>query len=171
MQVKTRLLKNCAKYFKEIHFEFMWSGTPQQNGVIEWESAKIYFWIHAMMAHTGLYEKIKTGLWPECATTVTKLENIIVNQHEEKCAHKKFYEKIPDYEKHLRTLGEMGFVWSITTLKFKLDDRVMTCMFLGYVKNHNGGTYRMLDLHTKNIILSREIIFLNKTYGECVSRK
>ena len=43
------------------------------------------------MAHTGLHENLKTGLWPKCAATSSKLENIMVNTHKEKCAHKKFY--------------------------------------------------------------------------------
>ena len=44
-------------------------------------------------------------------------------------------------------------------------------MFLGYAKNHTGGTLRMLNLRTKNIVLNRDVIWLNKTYGEYVSRK
>ena len=56
------------------------------------------------MAHSGLHENIKTGIWPKYATNVTKLENSMVNLHEEKCAHKKFYVKMPDYAKYLNTL-------------------------------------------------------------------
>ena len=44
-------------------------------------------------------------------------------------------------------------------------------MFLGYAQNHTGGTYRMLNLHTKFIVLSRDIIWPKKTYGQYVSRK
>ena len=61
--------------------------------------------MHAMMAHIGLHENLKNGIWPKCAATKTKLENIMVNPHEEKIAHKKFYERMPDYEKYLSTLG------------------------------------------------------------------
>ena len=55
--------------------------------------------------NTGLHENLKTVLWPKCVATVTKLENIMVNPHEEKCAHERFYGKIPDYAKYLRTFG------------------------------------------------------------------
>ena len=55
--------------------------------------------MRVMMVHEGLHENIKTGIWPECAATTTKLENIKVNPHKEKCAHEKFYGKIPDYAK------------------------------------------------------------------------
>ena len=59
----------------------------------------------------------------------------MVNPHKEKCAHEKFYKKIPDYAKYLNTLGEMGVVRSIATIKEKLEDRGKTCMFLGYAQN------------------------------------
>ena len=52
------------------------------------------------MAHTGLHENLKTGLWPKCAATTTKLENNMVNPHGEKYTHDKSYEKMPDYVKH-----------------------------------------------------------------------
>ena len=69
-----------------------------------------------MMAHMRLHENPNTSIWPECATTTTKPENIMVNPHEEKCAHKKFYGKIPDYTKSLKTLGGMRVIHSITTV-------------------------------------------------------
>ena len=43
-------------------------------------------------------------------------------------------------------------------------------MFLGSVKNHTGGTHRMLNLRTKHIVLSHDIIWLDKTYGEYASK-
>ena len=63
--------------------------------------------MRTMMAHTGIHDKLKTGLCPECATNSTKLENIMINPHEEKCAHDKFYNNITDYKKNLKTYGKM----------------------------------------------------------------
>ena len=88
-----------------------------------------------------------------------------------KCAHNKFYGEIPDYAKHLRNFVEMGVVRIIVNIKFKLDDQIITYFFLGYAQNHMGGTYHMLNLRTKLIVLSRESISINKTYREYVSRK
>ena len=51
----------------------------------------------------------------------------------------------------------MGVVRSIATVK-KMEYRRMSCMFLGYAQNNTGGTYRMLNINTKRIILIREII-------------
>ena len=44
-------------------------------------------------------------------------------------------------------------------------------MFLGYAQNYTGGTYHMLNIRSKHIVLSRDVIWLNKNYGEYVSRK
>ena len=76
--------------------------------MVERGFAALYYEMHMMMNHRVLNEKLNTDLWPECAETTTKLENILVNLHKEKCAHKKFYGKIPDYAKYLRAFGEMG---------------------------------------------------------------
>ena len=103
-------------------------------------------------------------------STVTKLENIMVNSHKEKCPYKKFHGKIPDYAKYLRTFGEMVVVRSIATVKSRLEYQVMTYMFLGYAQNHIGGTYHMLNIRTKIIVLSCDVIWLNKTYCAYISK-
>ena len=65
----------------------------------------------------------------------------------------------------------MVVVRSIATIKAKLGDRGKICMFLGYAQKNTDSTFRMLNIRTKLIVLSRDIIWLNKTYGEYVSRK
>ena len=44
-------------------------------------------------------------------------------------------------------------------------------MFLDYAKNHAGGKYRMLNLRGKRILLSCDVTWIKKTYGEQISRK
>ena len=36
-----------------------------------------------MIDHVGIHENFKTGLWPECMSTATKIENMMVNPHKE----------------------------------------------------------------------------------------
>ena len=55
--------------------------------------------------------------------------------------------------------------------KIKIKDQGKTCMFLGYSQNHTSGTYHMLNLCSKRIVLSRDVIWINKTYGEYISGK
>ena len=93
---------------------------------------------------------------------MTKLDNIMVNPDEEKCAHEHFYRKMTDYTKYLCTLVEMGVVRSIATVNEKLEDQGMDCMLLVYAQINTGGTHRTLNLRTKLIILRCEIIWLEK---------
>ena len=44
-------------------------------------------------------------------------------------------------------------------------------MFLGYMQNHTGGTYRMINIRTNYIVLNRDVICLNKTYKDYTSRE
>jgi hypothetical protein len=44
-------------------------------------------------------------------------------------------------------------------------------MFVGYSVHHANDIYRMLNLYTKSIIQSRNIIWLNETYHDCIERK
>ena len=42
-------------------------------------------------------------------------------------------------------------------------------MHIGYIKNHTGGTYLMLNLSKKHAVISHHVICMNETYGEYVS--
>ena len=64
----------------------------------------------------------------------------------------------------------MGVVWIVVSIKSKLEDQGITSMFLGYARNHKGSACHLLNLLTKLIVLIRDNIWLNKTYGEYVSR-
>ena len=64
-----------------------------------------------------------------------------------------------NYEKHSKDFGEMGVVRSISTLKYNIENQGMT--FLGYAKNHMGGTYSMLNIRTKLIALRRDVTWMN----------
>ena len=82
---KTQVKKGSQRKFHEElrknKFEFTSPGTPHQNGVVEQVFASLYSRMRLMITHAGLHENIKTGIWPKCAATVTKLENIMVNTH------------------------------------------------------------------------------------------
>ena len=65
----------------------------------------------------------------------------------------------------------MGVIYSISTIKSKVEYQGMMCVFLGYAKHHTGGTYCMLNLRTKRTTLCCGIIWTNKTQGKYVSRK
>jgi hypothetical protein len=43
-----------------------------------------------------------------------------------------------------------------------LKDKGTVVMFLGYAKDHSGDVYRFLKMGTKRVVLSRDVIRLNK---------
>ena len=81
----------------------------------------------------------------------------------EKSAYQKFYNDNPQFEKHLKTFGEIGIVTTKPgpKIKNKLEDRGAKCMFVGYAANHAGNVYRMLDLKTKRVLISRDVTWMN----------
>ena len=46
-------------------------------------------------------------------------------------------------------------------MRSKLDNKEKTCMFVGYAEDHAGDVYRFLNIHTKRIIMSRDVRWLN----------
>ena len=46
-------------------------------------------------------------------------------------------------------------------MRSKLENRGKTCMFVGYADEHTKGVNRFLNIHTKRIILSRDMRWLN----------
>jgi len=51
-------------------------------------------------------------------------------------------------------------------IKGKLENKGMECIFVGYAENHTGDVYRLLNLKTDKIVLSRDVVWLNKTFEE-----
>ena len=116
-----------------------------------------------MLIQAGLEPKHKGELWCEVISTATKLDNIMVRPERTKPPHTLFYGKDATYAKNLRTFGEMAVVaiHEGKKMRSKLDDRGKTCMFVGYAEDHTKDVYRFLNIHTKRIILSRDVRWLN----------
>ena len=96
-------------------------------------------------------------------STAPKLDNIMVRPERAKPPHTMFYGKDAKYMKYMRTFGEMAVVaiHEGKTMRSKLDNRGKTCMFVGYAEDHAGDVYKFLNIHTKRIIMSRDVRWLN----------
>ena len=99
----------------------------------------------AMLIQAGLEAKYKEEFWCEVISTATKLDNIMVRPERTKPPHTLFYGEDAKYARSLRTSGEMAVV----------------AMFVGYADDHTKDVYRFLNIHTKRIILSRDVRWLN----------
>ena len=63
-------------------------------------------------------------------------------------------------------LGKWEWYKITARKKLKLEDRIMTCIFLGYAQNHMGGTYCTLNIRMKCVVLSCDVLGGNKTYDK-----
>jgi hypothetical protein len=76
-----------------------------------------------------------------------------------------FYQGIkPKWVAHLRTWGEAGVVKLKTLSTAKLEDRGVTCMFVGYAEDHSSDCYRMWDPKTNSFHVTRDIIWLRRMF-------
>jgi hypothetical protein len=66
---------------------------------------------------------------------------------------------------NLKRFGEMCMV----TTKNKIQGTV--CVFVGYAVNHADDVYRLLNSETKSIIISRDVVWLNKSYVAWIKSK
>ena len=75
--------------------------------------------------------------------------------------------------KFLRSFGEMAVIAISDDRKMrsKLDTRGRTGIFVGYADDHAGNVYRFINVETKQIILSRDIQWLNSFWKEYKKRR
>ena len=147
-------------------FEYTAPGTPQQNGVVERAFATLYGKVRAMLNWAGLSEEMRTGLWAECASTATKTDNLLVDEFSNKCPYEKFFNKLPKYHDKLHIFGEVGVIKNLNVkMQPKLDNKGTECLFVGYSDTHSGEVCRMFCPKTRAIRLSRDIAWLDVSYG------
>ena len=157
----------------KIDFEYTPVGTPQHNGVVERAFATLYGRVRAMFNRAGIYDENRKILWAECAAVATFLDGILVENSKDKCKHEMFYGSMPIFAKKLRTFGEMGVVLDQKNrkIKQKLSNRGKTHIFVGYSSRHSSDVYRMYNLETKRVTVTRDIRWLSMTYGEYLNEE
>jgi hypothetical protein len=74
----------------------------------------------------------------------------------------------PKWISNLRTFGEMAIIarHSDKKIRSKLSDRGNVVMFVGYSDIHEKDVYQFMNIATKKTMLSRDVIWLNKTYSQ-----
>jgi hypothetical protein len=161
------LQKKCEKEGLGIQFEYTAPGTPQLNGRVERKFATLYGRVRAMLNGAHLTTDLRHGLWTEAARTATDLENTLVSVSKPVAAFNQFYEKELPGIRNAHPFGEIGIVnhHKGKTLRGKLDDRGRACLHLGRASDQPRDTYRFLNLETRRVIHSRDVLWLDKTYG------
>ena len=125
------------------------------------------------MITAGFSQQDKRKFLCEVISTATKLDNIMVRKERTKPPYTLFYNDEPKYMKFLRSFGEMTVI-AISDgkkMRSKLDTRGRTGIFVGYADDHAGNVYRFINIQTKQIILNRDIQWLNSFWKEYKKRR
>ena len=164
------LEKACKQRQLGLQFEFTGPRTPQRNGKVKRKFQTLYGRIRAMFNDSGIADELRHGLWAECASTASFYENRIVNKTTQQSPLQLMYNKQFKGSKNLKTFGEICVVTTKKAIQGKLNDRGTVGLFVGYPDNHSADVYRIFNIKTKQIIKSRDLIWLNLSYGNWKSK-
>ncbi|XP_021715949.1 uncharacterized protein LOC110683848 [Chenopodium quinoa] len=141
-----------------VHTQLSCPDTPQQNGVVERK--------HKHLLETGralfFQSKVPARFWGDCIMAAT----YIINRMPLKSVgfvtpYERLYGSAPDLS-HLKIFGCLCYISTSKTHRNKLDPRATPCVFLGYPPNQKA--YKVLNLATNKISISRDVIFYEKYF-------
>jgi len=148
-----------------IVFEYTVPGTPEQNGIVERAFVTMLGKTRTIMNGAGLDGKILHLFWTEAANTLTHLENITIRKGNTRTPYYLFYGKDALYTKYLQLFRQLGIVKVLQPTN-KLSDKGLKAIFVGCADKHAVNIYRFVNPNTNRIILSRDVKWLSKRYGE-----
>jgi hypothetical protein len=96
------------------------------------------------------------------------LDKILVKNYTDKSPYELWYNKIHPWSSNLRTFGKIGIIedGALGNIKSKFTNRSFPAMFIGYPPNHSNDVFQFMVLSKRSIITSRNVVWLNKTYGD-----
>ena len=103
--------------------------------------------------------------WTAAANTVTNLENITIRKGTTRTPHYLFYGSDAPYTHHLQIFGKLAKV-KVLNLTNNLSDKGMKAIFVGYAEKHAGNVYKFVNPSTNKIVLSRDMKWLERKYGD-----
>lgn len=127
--------------------------TPQQNGVAERKNRTVMNMVRAMLSD----KKIPKSFWPEAVNW----SNYVLNR----CPTVAVIDVTPEEAwsgmkpcvEHFRVFGCIAHVHVPKVRRSKLDNRSLTCVFLGVSEESKG--YKLFDPIGKKVLVSRDVIF------------
>ena len=119
-----------------------------------------------MMHHANVPVEYRFKLFRDCYKTAALLDGLMMVEVEGKLAShfEHFAGQNLKCATHLRTWGEAGTVKIHDKMVPKLGDRGVTCMMIGYPKDHTGDCYCMWDKNTGGVHVTRDVTWLRRMY-------
>jgi hypothetical protein len=151
-----------------VTFEFIIPGSQQYNGVVERMFATLFGMVRSMLNEARVPMLLRRGLWADAARTATDMWNYLVSYTSDKSSYEKFMGVKYDPIDTLHTFGEMVIVEDHPTrgMRSKLQDHGQPVMFVSTTHEHTRDAYRFLSVITNRIIMSRDVVWTRKSYGE-----
>jgi transposase InsO family protein len=131
--------------------EFTAPYTPEQNGRAEREIRTV-----VESARSMLYTRdLPLYLWAEAVNCAIYLLNRTSSSQTPNISPYEIWHGIKPQLAHVRVFGSEGYVYIPEQLRTKLDRKSRKLILVGYDYNN----YKMFDLGTKKIVISRNVIF------------
>ena len=100
-------------------------------------------------------------LWGECCLIAVHIINRLPSPILKTTPYKKLYNQVPSYS-YLKVFGCLCFASTLSHNRSKFSPRSKPCVFIGYPFGVKG--YKLLDLTTNNIFISRDFVFHETTF-------
>ncbi|KAL0318763.1 UNVERIFIED_CONTAM: putative mitochondrial protein [Sesamum angustifolium] len=141
------------------------SYNPQQNGVSERKNRTVM-----EMARSMLQEKhLPKAFWAEAVYTAVYLLNRCPTKAVQNMTPIEAWSGKKPSAKHLRVFGSICYVHIPTEKRHKLEEKTEKGIFLGYSTQSKG--YRIYNLKTKKLIISRDVEFDEDACGTGMKKK
>lgn len=161
LNLSEKLVKNDIY---NIDIEYTAPATPPHNGIVERSFGTLYSKVRAMLNVAKLSPSMRQKIWSECCHVATNLDNLCVKKENTKSSFEKYHGK--QRKIIMKCFGELGVIKYGSKMQSKTKNRGATAMMLGYAANHSQHTYRFLNLKTMNVCHSRDVIWLNRMWGD-----